>query len=102
MKVMMRSIMKVLHGKMEEAIELEKKRKIIANRVLGMSPRIYIPFSGGGDTMRTIIIEAEFDSIVAWESLTEKIGADPEMQGLFPKMAAVIDSVKIELYTPIQ
>lgn len=98
---MMRSILKVLHGKMEEAMELEKKRMAIANRVLGISPRIYLPFCGGGDTIRTIIIEAEFDSLAALESHTEKIGADPEMQELFPKMAVVIDSVEIELYTPM-
>ena len=101
MKVMMRSILKVLHGKMEEAMELEKKRMTIANRVLGISPKIYLPFSGGGDTMHTIIIEAEFDSLAALESFPETIGADPEMQELFPKMADVIESVEIEIYTPI-
>ena len=101
MKVMMRSIMKVLHGKMEEAMDLEKKRMVIANRVLGVSPRIYLPFSGGGDTMRTIIIEAEFDSLALLESFPETIGADPEMRELFPKMASVIDSVEIEIYTPM-
>ena len=101
MKVMIRSILRVLHGKMEEAMELEKKRKAIANRILGISPRIYVPFSGGGDTMRTIVIEAEFDSLAVLESFPEKIGADPEMQKLFPKMASVIDSVEIEIYTPM-
>ena len=101
MKVMMRSILKVLHGKMEEAMELETKRMTIANRVLGISPKIYRPFSGGGDTMHTIIIEAEFDSLTALESFPETIGADPEMQELFPKMAAVIESVEIEIYTPM-
>jgi hypothetical protein len=101
MKVMMRSILRVVHGKMEEAMELEKKRKAIANRVLGISPRIYIPYSGGGDTMRTIVVEAEFDSLTVLESLPEKIGADPEMLELFPKMASVIEGVEIEMYTPV-
>ena len=101
MKVMMRSIMKVLHGKMEEAMDLEKKRMVIAKRVLGVAPRIYLPVSGGGDTMRTIVIEAEFDSLATIESFPETMGTDPEMQELFPKMAAVYDSVEIELYTPM-
>ena len=101
MKVMMRSVMKVLHGKLEEALDLEKKRMVISKRVLGVSPRIYIPVSGGGDTMRTIVIEAEFDSLSTIESFPETMGEDPEMRELFPKMAAVYDSVKIELYTPM-
>ena len=98
---MMRSIMKVLPGKMEEAMKLEKKHMAIANRVLGISPRIYQRFSGGGDTIRTIIIEAELDSLSAFEAIPMKMGADPEMQELMPKLAAVIDSNEIELYTPI-
>ena len=40
MKIMVRSIMKFLPSKMEEAMKLEKEYMAIANRVLGISPRI--------------------------------------------------------------
>ena len=51
--------------------------------------------------MHTIIIETELDNLSTFESLHETVSADPEMLELFPKMTAVIDSVEIELYTPI-
>ena len=101
MKVIVRSIMKVLPGKMAEAMKLEKKHMAIASRVLGISARGYRPLSGGGDTTRTIIYEAEFDSLAAFEAHPMKMGADPEMQALIPKLEAVIDSLEVELYTPI-
>lgn len=97
----MRSIMKVLPGKMEEAMKLEKKHMAIANRVLGISPRIYQRLSGGGDTLRTIIIEAELDSLAAFEAIPEMMGADPEMQELAPKLGSVVDGVEVEFYIPI-
>jgi hypothetical protein len=102
MKIMVRSIMKVLPGKLEEATEIEKRHMAIANRVLGISSRIYHRLSGGGDTARTIIIEAEFDSLAAFEELPMKMGADPEMKKLVPKLGAVVDTVEFEFYIPIQ
>ena len=101
MKVMVRSIMRFLPGKMAEGMKLEEKHMAIANRVLGISARFYRPVIGGGDTIRTIIYEAEFDSLAAFEAHPEKMGADPEMQELIPKLAAVIDSFEVELYTPM-
>ncbi len=101
MKVMVRSIMKVLPGKIAEAMKLEKKHMAIASRVVGISGRFYRPVSGGVDTMRTIICETEFDSLAAFETHPEKMGADPEMQALIPKLQAVIDSMEVELYTPM-
>ena len=93
--------MKVLPGKMAEAMELQKKHMAIASRVVGISPRIYRPLSGGGDTVRTIIWEAEFDSLAAFEAHPKKMGADPEMQALIPKYEAVIDSMEVEFYMPM-
>lgn len=73
----------------------------IANRVLGISPRIYQRLSGGGDIARTIIIEAEFDSFAVFEAIPEKMGRVPEMQELAPKLGAIVDSVEFELYIPM-
>lgn len=92
MSVTVRNIIKFLPGKIAEGMELHKKWMTIANRVLVISSRCYRPLSGGGDTTRTIIWEIEPDGLAAFEAHPEKIGADPEMQALFPKLNAVIDS----------
>jgi hypothetical protein len=69
--------------------------------VLGISSRVYRPLSGGGETTRTIIWEIEVDSLAEFEAHPPKMGADPEMQTLFPKLNAVIDSLEVEFYYPI-
>ena len=101
MKIMVRSIMKVLPGKMAEAMTLEKKHMAIAKRVLGISAKCYRPISNGGDTTRTIICESEMDSLAAFEAHPQQMGADPEMQALIPKLEAVIDSMEVEFYMPM-
>ena len=101
MKVMVRSIMKAVPGKMAELMELEAKHMAIASRVLGLSARLYRPLSGGGDVMNTIISEGEFDSLAAFEAHPEKMGVDPEMQALMPKFEGVIESFEVEFYTPM-
>jgi len=101
MKVMVRSIMKAVPGKMAEAMELNEKHMAIANRVLGISARQYRPISGGGDVMNTIISEAEFDSLAAFEAHPEKMGAEPEVQAMMPKWEAVIESYQVEFYMPM-
>jgi hypothetical protein len=101
MRVMARTIMKAVPGKMAVAMELERKHMAIANRVLGISGRCYRRISGGGDTMNTIIIEGEFDSLAAFEAHPQKMGADPEMQALLPKYEGVIESMEVEFYMPM-
>lgn len=101
MKVMVRTIEKIVPGKMAEAMELEGKHMAIANRVLGISGRCYRPLSGGGDVMNTIISEGEFDSLAAFEAHPEKMGANPEMRALMPKLEAVIESLEVEFYMPM-
>jgi len=101
MKVMVRTIMKAVPGKMAEAMELEQKHMAIASRVLGISARLYRPLSGGGDVMNTIISEGEMDSLAAFEAHPEKMGADPEFQALMPKFEGVIESMEVEFYMPM-
>jgi len=101
MKVMVRTIEKVFPGKMAEAMELERKHIAIANRILGISGKCYRPLSGGGDTMRTIISEGEFDSLASFEAHPEKMGADPEMRALMPKFEGAIESMEVEFYVPM-
>ena len=101
MKVMARTVMKAVPGKMAELVELEKKHMAIANRVLGISGRCYRRISGAGDTMNTVIVEGEFDSFAAFEAHPQKMGADPEMQALMPKYEKVIESMEVEFYMPV-
>ena len=101
MTVTVRNVTKVLPGKMTEAMGLHRMWMDIASRVLGISSRCYRLLSGRGDSTRTIIWEIELDSLAAFEAHSEKIGADPEMQALFPKLNAVIDSLDVEFYWPI-
>ena len=101
MKVIVRSIMRFLPGKMAEGMKLEEKHMAIASRVLRISARCYRPVSGGGDSMRTIICESEFDSLAAFEAHPKKMGADPEMKKLMPKFESVIDSIEVEIYIPV-
>ena len=101
MKVMVRNIFKILPGKMTEGTELVQKWMAVASRLSGAPSRGYRPLFGGGDTTRTIIWETEFDSLATFEALPTKMGTDPEMQTLFPKLNVVIDSIDVELYTPM-
>ena len=100
MKVIQRGIMKVVPGKMAEAIELWEKHMAITTR-LGCPPmRSYRPLIGG-EFFHTLIGEAEWDSMAALEAFLDKMMADPEMQALMAKWDAVLESHVIELNTPM-
>jgi hypothetical protein len=99
MKVLMRTIVKVVPGKMAEYMEVEEKSKAIASR-LGMPPwRSYRCLSG--DSMHTIAYEMEWDSLAAMEASLEKMFTDPERQELMAKSGEVVESHVNELYTPM-
>jgi len=100
MKVMQRGIMRVLPGKMAEAMELNKKYMAIVSR-LGMPAtgmRMYRPFTGGGDAMHTVIFEVEWDSLTTLAAFFEKVMADPEVQAQMPKWEALEESHQVEVY----
>jgi hypothetical protein len=101
MKVIQRGIMKVVPGKMVEAMELMGKHTAVATR-LGCPPmKSYHCLSGGGEFFHTIIGEAEWDSLAAMEAFFEKMTADAEMQELMAKWEAVLESHEIEFYLPM-
>jgi hypothetical protein len=100
MKVMQRGIMKILPGKMAEAMALNEKYMAIMSR-LGISTtgmRMYRPFTGGGDVMHTVIFEVEWDSLTEFAAFFEKAMADPEVQAQMPQWEAVEESHEVELY----
>jgi len=99
MKIIMRTIIKVVPGKMAEYMEVEEKSKAIASRH-GMPPwRCYRCLSG--DSMHTIVYEMEWDSLAALETSFEKMFADSEHQELMAKSGAVIVSHENEFYLPM-
>jgi len=101
MKVMQRGIMRILPGKMTEAMELNKKYMAIVSRY-GVAPmRMYRPFTGGGDYMHTVIFEVEWDSLATLAATMEKILADPEVQALMPEWDTLLESHEVELYMPL-
>jgi len=103
MKVMQRGIMKILPGKMAEAMELNEKYMAIISR-MGMpttAMRMYRPFTGGGDYMHTVIFEIEWDSLTEMAAFFEKAMADPEVGAQMPKWEAITESHQVELYIPM-
>ena len=99
MKVMQRGVMKVVPGKMAEAMELNKKHMTISSRY-GMpanTMRMYRPWLGG-EHMHTVIFEIEWDSLAEMEAFFDKVMADPEMQALMPKWDELLDSHQVEVY----
>ena len=98
MKVLQRGIMRVLPGKMAEAMELNKKWMAMVNRLAGpLSFKIYSPLFGG-EYMHTIVFEVEWDSLGKLAAFFEKMMADREMMAEMPKWEAVLESHEVELY----
>ena len=103
MKVMQRGIMKVLPGKMTEAMELLEKYLAVVSRLVGvprekLPMKTYRPYLGGGDSLHTIIFEVEWDSLGEMAAFFEKAMADPEIQAFMPKWEVVEESHEVEVY----
>jgi len=79
MKVIQRGIMKIVPGKMAEAMGLMGKHTAAAKRLGCPSMRLYRCLSGGGEFFHTIVGEAEWDSMAAMESFFDKMMADPDI-----------------------
>lgn len=101
---MQRGIMKVLPGKMQEAMELNKKYMGIVSRLIGKMPamRMYRPFTGGGDYMHTVVFELEWNNLTTIAAFFEKVMVDSEVQALMPKWEALLESHEVELYTVME
>jgi hypothetical protein len=98
--------MRILPGKMAEAMQLFKEMTILMTKKgLPFPPmRRYTPFMGGGDALHTMILEMDMDSLADVAEFYEKSMADPEIMGLMPKWDTVEESHRLELYmvTPEQ
>jgi hypothetical protein len=98
-KVIMRTNVKVVAGKMAEYMEIDKKGEAIAIRAGGPPWKRYGCISG--DSMHTLVYDAEFDSLAAMEAFLEKLFTDPERQQLMAQSDACIVSHENELLMPM-
>jgi hypothetical protein len=99
MKVIMRTTVKVVSGKMAEYMEIDKKGEAISIRGGGPPWKRYNCLSG--DSLHTIVYDTEFDSLAAMEAFLEKMFADPERQALMAKSDACIVSHENQLLMPM-
>ena len=102
MKVVQRGIMNILPGKMAEAMTLLDKHMAIVSRLLKIPQekfpmRTYRPFLGGGDSLHTVIIEVEWNSLTAMSDFFEKVMIDKEMQGLTLNWGEIEASHQVEI-----
>ena len=102
MKAIQRGVMSILPGKMPEAMELMKKHMAVVTR-MGMDPskmRSY-RYAMGGEVMRTMIFEYEWESLTKLADFFEKMMEDPEMVDLMTKWQAVLEYHTVEILSPI-
>ena len=96
-KVIHRGTMKVVPGKMVEAMKLLSKMMSKSDRTW----RCYKPLIGGGDVVHTIICETEYENLTDVATAWEKGPQDPEMKEIQEKWETVITNHEAEWYTPI-
>ena len=99
MKVMLRTTVKIVPGKMAEYMEIDKKSEAIASHYGMPTWRRYSPLTG--DSMHTIVYEMELDGLAALEAFFDKRFTDPETQELMAKSEGIIVSHENELFMPI-
>jgi len=95
--------MKILPGKMEDAVKLLGEWNAMVKR-LGVPVdrmRSYRPISGGQDIMHTQILEIEWNSFVDMATFFDKAMAGPEFQAEMAKWDAIIESHEMEILTPM-
>jgi hypothetical protein len=99
MKVIMRTTIKVVPGKMVEYKEIDRKGEAISIRAGGPPWKRYGCVSG--DSLHTLVYDTEYDSLVTMEAFLEKMFMDPERQQLMAKSDACIVSHDNELLMPM-
>ena len=103
MKVIQRGIMKILPGKIEEAMKLLEEWFAMV-KLLGVpveKMRSYRPVSGGNDIMHTQIFEIEWNSFTEMATFFDKVMAGPEFQTEMAKWDAIIETHEMEILTPM-
>jgi len=95
-----RQIQKVRSGKWPELEELDKKFTAV-ERQLGFPAKKRSRSLVGGLTSDMLIIERQWKSFAALESVYEKALANPEHQALSQDAEQILESQQIEFYLPL-
>jgi len=95
-----RMTQKVYPGKWMELEEIDKRYNEIESRMGFPIKKRYQCVIGAEDT-NTLIIERQWDSLAMLESTYEKALADPEYQALGKAVGSVVESSRLEVYTPL-
>lgn len=101
MKIIERGTIKVVPGKMKEAMGLLKQDYAISDSWGCPPTRMYRCISGKGEYYHTLIVENEWNSLAELEAFLEKITEDPEMRAVQAELENVLVSQEVELFTPI-
>ncbi len=85
---------------MIEGTKLLERSLALSKEKIGFSSpvRKYTPWLGGGSSINTIIVEAEYDSLTQVEEFFEKTFSDSEMMEINRKWESILESSKEELY----
>lgn len=103
MKIMQRAILKVVPGKMDQALELLEKEEAFRKKV-GVSPwRKYRCIAGrDAEDMNTFYFDSDWESLAEFEKFLHKFGSDPEMTSLTEKWKPIVESHEMEFYTVLE
>jgi hypothetical protein len=95
-----RMTQKIYPGKWAELEEIDKRYNEIEGRMGFPIKKRYQCVIGAEDN-NTLIIERQWDSLGAMESTYEKALADPAYQALGKEVGLIVQSSKLEVYTPL-
>ena len=95
-----RMTQKIYPGKWAELDEIDKKYNDIEARMGFPAKKRYQCVIGGEDS-NTLIIERQWDCLAVMESAYEKAFADPEYQALGQELIPIVQSNKVEVFTPL-
>jgi hypothetical protein len=92
-----RMIQQIRRDKWAALEELDKKYNVVESR-MGFPPKRRYQMIFGRNPTDTLVVEREWESMAAMETVMTKALADPEYQALGVEGYDIIQSVKWELY----
>ena|SRR5689334_21672184 len=95
-----RMTQKIYPGKWVDLEEIDKRYNEIEGRMGFPMKRRYQCLIGAED-QNALIIERQWDSLAVMESTYEKALADPAYQALGKEVGSIVQSSKVEVYTPL-
>ena len=99
MVVVEQMIQKVFPGKWDALDEIDKRYDVVESRHGFPAKKRLMSISSVYD-LNTILIVREWKSMAAMEHAYESAFADPEHQALAAEIGNIVESSRIELYSP--